>query len=235
MEISGMHRRLAAILTADVIGYSRLVSEDEAGTLDRVRKLRKELIEPAVEAHEGRIVKPVGDGLLAEFVSAVEAVRCAVEIQRALGLANGGFGAGPPLQLRIGVNLGDVFAEGGDIHGAGVDIAARMEGLAEPGGICITRTVLGQIKGRVDVAFEDLGEIEVEDIPQPVHVFRVLLDPNAAKRPSAAAVETPWHRQWPMLALAVALIAFLVSAGLWLFASQPVPPDPEVFPLPDRT
>ena len=227
MEVSGMHRRLAAILTADVIGYSQLVSEDEAGTLDRLRKLRKELIEPAVDAHEGHIVKPVADGLLAEFVSAVEAVRCAVQIQRALGLANGAFGPGPPLRLRIGVNLGDVFAEGGKI---------RTEDLADPGGICITRTVLGQIKGRVDVAYEDLGEFEIANIPQPVHVFRVLLDPDAAKRTSAVAGTKPWYANWPMLALGLALFAFLVSAGLWLFAHnpvvEPVAPATMDFPLP---
>jgi class 3 adenylate cyclase len=213
VEFSGMHRRLAAILTADVVGYGGLMSEDEAGTLDRVLRLRQELIEPAVAAHEGRIVKPMGGGLLAEFVSAVEAVSCAVEIQRALAEPESDSGA-PPLQLRIGVNLGDVLDEGGDIHGDGVNIAARMEGLADPGGICITRTVLGQVRSQVDIAFEDLGEIEVKNIPQPVHVYRVLLDPNAASREALAASEKPWHRQWQALALGVAAIAFLASAGL---------------------
>ncbi|MEE8280484.1 MAG: adenylate/guanylate cyclase domain-containing protein [Alphaproteobacteria bacterium] len=237
MEDSGMHRRLAAILTADVVGYSRLMSEDESGTLDRVRRLRQELIEPAVAAHEGHIVKFMGDGLLAEFGSAVEAVSCAVEIQRALAEPESESGA-PPLQLRIGVNLGDVFAEGGDIHGDGVNVAARMKGLADPGGICIARTVFGQVRGRDDVAFEDLGEIEVENIPQPVHVLRVLLDPNAALRGAPASGEKSWHRQWQALALGVAAIAFLASAGLWLFARGPVidPASPErmAFPLPDK-
>ena len=237
MEDSGMHRRLAAILTADVVGYGGLMSEDEADTLDRVLRLRQELIEPAVAAHEGRIVKPMGDGLLAEFVSAVEAVSCAVKIQRALAEPESDSGA-PPLQLRIGVNLGDVLDEGGDIHGDGVNIAARMEGLADPGGICITRTVLGQVRSQVDVAFEDLGEIEVKNIPQPVHVYRVLLDPNAASREALAAGEKPWYRQWQALALGVAAIAFLASAGLWLFARGPVidPASPErmAFPLPDK-
>jgi len=232
-----MHRRLAAILTADVVGYSGLMSEDEAGTLDRVLRLRQELIEPSVAAHEGRIVKLMGHGLLAEFVSAVEAVSCAVEIQRALAEPESDSGA-PPLQLRIGVNLGDVLAEGGDIYGDGVNIAARMEGLADPGGICITRTVLGQVRGRADVAFEDLGEIEVKNIPQPVHVYRVLLDPNAASREALTAGEKPWYRQWQALALGVAAIAFLASAGLWLFARGPViePASPErmAFPLPDK-
>ncbi len=238
MEVSGMHRRLAAILTADVVGYSRLMSEDEAGTLDRVRRLRQELIEPAVAAHEGRIVKLMGDGLLAEFVSVVDAVRCAVEIQRARGEPESESGAQPPLQLRIGVNLGDVLATDGDIYGDGVNIAARLEDLAEPGGICITRTVLGQVRGQVDVAFEDLGEIVVKNIPQPVHVFRVLLDPDAASREALAASEKPWYRQWQALALGVAAIAFLASAGLWLFARGPVielaSPERMAFPLPDK-
>ena len=235
MEVTGMHRRQAAILTADVIGYGRLVSEDEAGTHDRLQKLHKELIEPAVDAHEGRIVKPAGDGVLAEFVSAVEAVRCAVEIQRALDIPNGAFGAGPPLQLRIGVHLGGVLAEGGGLRGDGVKVAARLEGLAEPGGICITRTVLGQVKGQVDVAFEDMGEIEIEDIPQPVHVFQVLLDPNAAKRQAGVADGKPWYRQVPALILGLALFAFLVSASLWLLSVYSLPPEPETLPLPDWT
>lgn len=217
-----MHRRLAAVLTADVVGYDRLVNEDEAATLGRVRRLRQELVEPAVAAHEGRIVRPLGNRLLAEFVSAVEAVRCAAKIQRALAEPGGASGAQPPLQLRIGVNLGDVLAEGGDIRGDGVDIAEHLEQLAQPGGICIARTVLGQVRGRVDVAFEDLGRFDVENIPQPVHVFRVLLDPDAARRQASDTERTPWYRQWPMLVLVLAVLAFLFSAGLWLFARSPV-------------
>ena len=232
-----MHRRLAAILTADVVGYSGLMREDEAGTLERVRQLLRELIEPSVTAHEGRIVKLMGDGLLAEFVSVVEAVRCAVAIQRALAEAEEEDDA-PPLKLRIGVNLGDVIAEGGDIYGDGVNIAARMEGLADPGGICITSTVLGQVRGRLDVAFEDLGEIEVKNIPEPIHVFRVLLDPNAAARPAPVRRDKPWYRQAPALALGIAALAFLASAGLWLFASgptiEPAAPERMAFPLPDK-
>jgi class 3 adenylate cyclase len=217
-----MHRRLAAILTANVVGYGRLVSEDEAGTLERIRRLRTELIEPAVADREGRIVKPLGDRLLAEFGSAVEAVRCAVEIQRALAKPDSAFGGQPACTLRLAVNLGDVFAEGGDIRGDGVNIAARLVDQAEPGGICITRTVLGQVKGRLDVAFEDLGEIDIDNIPEPVHVYRVLLDPNAARRQQPGGGGKPWFRQWPMLVLGLAVLAFLVSAGLWLFARNPV-------------
>lgn len=216
-----MHHRLAAILSADVVGYGHLIREDEAGTRERLRHLGRELIEPAVAAHEGRIVKPIGDGLLAEFVSAVEAVRCAVAIQRALTRPDSSVGGTAPLQLRVGVNLGGVHAEGGDIHGVGVDIAARMEDLVAPGGVCITSTVLAQVRGRVDVAFEDLGAIEIANVPQPVHVFRVLLDPKAGRDKAADAGGSPWFRQWPMWVLALAAVAFLLSAGLWLFARNP--------------
>jgi adenylate cyclase len=217
-----MHRRLAAILSADLVGYSRLVSEDEAGTRERLRMLGRELIEPAVAAHEGRIVKPMADGLLAEFVSAVEAARCAVEIQRALATRYGAFGQGALSRLRIGVNLGHVFTEGGDMRGDGVTIAAGVMDLAEPGGICITSTVLPQVRNRIDVAFEDLGEIEIENVPQPVHVFRVLLDADAVGRQAPGAGVKPWYRQWSTLILVLAVLAFLVSAGLRLFAHNPV-------------
>ena len=216
-----MHRRLAAVLSADVVGYDRLVRDDEADTLARLARLNTELIEPAVAAHEGRIVKPLGDSLLAEFVTAVEAVRCAVEVQRTLAALDGDLDQSAPIELRMGVNLGDVHSEGGDITGDGVRIAARMEHLVEPGGLCITSTVLGQVRGRVDVAYEDLGRIEVEGIPGPVHVFRVLLDPNAVRQATPRTGQKPWFRQWPMLVLILAAMAFLVSAGLWLFARNP--------------
>lgn len=232
-----MHRRLAAIVSAEVVGYGHLIREDEAGTRERLQRLEQELIEPAVAAHEGRIVKPIGDGLLAEFVSAVEAVRCAVAIQRALARPAGGLGRTAPLELRVGVNLGDVHAEGGDIRGVGVDIAARLADLVAPGGVCITSTVLAQVRGRVDVAFEDRGAIELADLPQPVHVFRVLLDPTAALETAADAGGKRWVHQWPALILALAAVAFLFSAGLWLFAHNPArePVAPERFgpPPPD--
>jgi adenylate cyclase len=139
-----MHRRLAAILAADVVGYSRLMGEDETGTLAVLRAHREELIEPKVAAHEGRVVKLMGDGILAEFPSAVEAVRCAAEVQRAMAERNADVPEEQQMQFRIGVNLGDVIEEGDDIYGDGVNVAARLEGLAEPGGICLSSTVLGK-------------------------------------------------------------------------------------------
>lgn len=223
-----MHRRLAAVLTAGVVGGDG--STGESASSDRLRRLRAELIEPAVAAHEGRIVEDRGSELLAEFVTAVEALRCAVEIQRTICESGSAFQAPPPPQFRMAVNLGDVFAEGGAIRGDGVAIARRIEHLARPGGICITRTVLGQVKGQVDIAFEDLGAIEVENFPEPVHVFEVLLDPDALRRQAAVPKGKAWYRQWPTLALGLAVFAFLLSAGLWLFARgpaiEPLPPPP---------
>ena len=193
MEHSGMHRRLAAVLTASLVGGTDSTdgpTGDSTGS-NRLRELRVGLIEPAVAAHEGRVVEnlgagDLGAGMLAEFVTAVEALRCAIDIQRALRESGDGLGKPPPLQFRLAENLGDVFAEGGAIRGDGVAIARRIEHLARPGGICITRTVLGQVKGQVGVAFEDLGAIEVKNIPEPVHVFEVLLDPDARHRQAAA-------------------------------------------------
>jgi adenylate cyclase len=135
-----LQRRLAAILSADVVGYSRLMGVDEAGTLSRLNNLRRELIDPAIAAHSGRIVKLMGDGALVEFASAVDAVACAIEIQRQVGKHNADCSEADPIRFRIGVNVGDIIIEGEDILGDGVNIAARVEGIAEPGGVCISNT-----------------------------------------------------------------------------------------------
>ncbi len=168
-----MERRLAAILAADVVGYSRLMGEDEAGTLAALKAHREELIGPRIAARRGRIVKLIGDGILAEFASAVEAVECAVEIQKAMAERNADLPGERQLAFRIGINLGDVVVEGDDLYGDGVNIAARLEGLANPGGICIARNVFNQVKGKVDFEFEDLGAQQVKNIAEPVHVFQV--------------------------------------------------------------
>jgi adenylate cyclase len=169
-----IQRRLAAILAADVIGYNRLMGEDEAGTLDSVRAHREALIEPKIAEHEGRIVKLMGGGLLAEFPSAVEAVQCAAEIQRSLGERNAGMPEEKRITYRIGINIGDVIVEGDDIYGDGVNVAARMEGLAEPGGIYVARNVFNQVKSKVELNFEDMGEQRVKNISEPIRVFRVV-------------------------------------------------------------
>ena len=174
---SGQHqrveRRLVAILAADVAGYSRLIEADEEGTLGRLRALRAETIDPRIAAHKGRIVKTTGDGLLVEFSSVVDAVRCAAEMQAAMAESNAPLPPDRRIDFRIGVHQGDIVVEDDDIFGDGVNIAARLEGLAEPGGICISARVREDAGGRLDLAFEDLGEQALRNISRPVRVFRV--------------------------------------------------------------
>jgi TolB-like protein/class 3 adenylate cyclase len=169
-----MERRLAAILAADVVGYSRLMGEDEAGTLDALKALRKELVAPEIERHKGRVVKLMGDGLLAEFGSVVEAVACAAAIQSAMPERNADRAPERKVQLRIGINLGDVIVEGRDIYGDGVNVAARLEALADPGGICISATAHATVDGKLDLAFEDIGEQHVKNIAKPIGVYRLV-------------------------------------------------------------
>jgi adenylate cyclase len=165
-------RRLAAILAADVAGYSRLMGADEEGTHHRLRAHFAQLVEPKISEHKGRTVKNTGDGLLAEFASVVDAVRCAAEIQRAMIDCEAGLPEDRRIRFRIGINLGDVIAEDNDIFGDGVNVAARLEALAEPGGICISRTVRDQIRDKLPYSFEDLGEQSVKNIARPVRVYR---------------------------------------------------------------
>jgi adenylate cyclase len=164
-------RRLAAILAADVAGYSRLMAADEEGTHERLQAHLRELVDPKIKEHRGRIVKSTGDGLLAEFSSVVDAVRCAVKTQRAMIDRNADTPEDKRIIFRIGVNLGDVIVEPEDIFGDGVNIAARLEALAEPGGICISRVVRDQVRDRLDYKFEDMGEQEVKNIARPVRVY----------------------------------------------------------------
>jgi adenylate cyclase len=173
--LSQEHRRLAAILAADVAGYSRLMAADESGTLVRLRTLRAEVIQPKVSQFHGRVVGSAGDSLLIEFVSVVNAVRCAVEVQEGLADRNAKLPKEKRMEFRMGVNLGDVIAEGDTIHGDGVNIAARLEKLAEPGGVCIGRNVYEQVKGKLSYTYTDLGERLVHNIPEPVQAYRVTL------------------------------------------------------------
>jgi adenylate cyclase len=171
-----LERRLAAIFAADLVGYSRLMGEDEAGTLERLKSLHNELVQPKIEERKGRIVKLMGDGLLAEFPSVVEAVQCAVEIQQSIIGRETELTQERRIRLRIGVNLGDIIVEGSDIYGDGVNVAARLEALADPGGICVSGTVFDHVKGKVDLDFADLGEQQVKNIDQPVRIYRITLD-----------------------------------------------------------
>src|SRR6516225_5084641 len=166
-------RRLAAILAADVAGYSRLMGADDEGTLERLKALRRELLDPKIAEHHGRIVKTTGDGLLVEFASVVDAVRCAVAVQQAMPERNTSIAAESYIELRVGINLGDVIVEGDDLYGDGVNIAARIEALADPGGVFVSNTVHDQVRDRLPFVFEDLGEQQVKNIARPVRVYRV--------------------------------------------------------------
>ena len=175
MERAGqarVERRLAAILAADVAGYSRLMGADEEGTLAALKAIRRELADPKVKEHRGRIVKTTGDGLLVEFPSVVDAVRCAVEVQEGMAERNAEVAGEKRIEFRIGINLGDIIRDGRDIFGDGVNIAARLEARAEARGICISRVVHDQVRDKLDLAFEDMGEQQVKNIARPVRVHR---------------------------------------------------------------
>jgi len=178
-------RRLAAILAADVAGYSRLMGADEEGTLERLKALRRELVDPKIAEHNGRIVKTTGDGLLVEFPSVVDAVRCAVDVQQAMPERNMGVGEDRRVEWRIGVNLGDVIVEGDDIIGDGVNIAARLEGVAEPGGVCISEDAFRQVRGKIDAEFDDIGEQNLKNIARPLRLYRVFPEKPAETRAPA--------------------------------------------------
>src|SRR6266404_8434885 len=165
-------RRLTAILAADVAGYSRLMGADEEGTHERLKAHLRELVDPKIKEHRGRTVKTAGDGFLADFSSVVDAVRCAVDMQRGMAERNASVAATERIEFRIGINLGDVIVEEHDIFGDGVNIAARLETLAEPGGICISRVVRDQVRDRLDYTFEDFGEQHVKNIARPVRIYR---------------------------------------------------------------
>ena len=189
MVKEGATRKLAAILAADVVGFSRLVGVDEEGTLARLRSYRTALIDPTIEKHHGRIVNTAGDGILAAFHSVVDAVRAALELQTALNARNDTTPDERRMDLRIGINMGDVVEQDNDLLGDGVNIAARLEGLAEPGGICLSRAARDQVRDRLDVTLEDMGEIGVKNTARPVRVFRIPIDKQLTK--------TPLERQSP--------------------------------------
>jgi adenylate cyclase len=179
MSKEHLQGRLAAILSADVVGYSRLMGLDEAGTLSRLNAMRRELIDPTTLAHSGRIVKLMGDGALVKFASAVDAVACAIEIQRQVRERVAGGAEANPIQFRIGINVGDIIIEGDDIHGDGLNIAARIEGIAEPGGISISEDAWRQVQGKVAASFIDAGEQTLKNITRPMRVYRLDLTPKA--------------------------------------------------------
>ncbi len=197
-----VERRLAAILAADIAGYSRLMGVDEEGTLAAIKAVRAELTGPTVAKHRGRIVKTTGDGALVEFASVVDAVRCAVDVQQGMTERNTGVLADKRIEFRIGINLGDIIIDEDDIFGDGVNVAARLEALAEPGGICVSRVVRDQVRDKLDIAFDDMGEQQVKNIARPVRVFRVgpqaagLQSPHPAPPPPAGEGSARSARVW---------------------------------------
>jgi class 3 adenylate cyclase/TolB-like protein/tetratricopeptide (TPR) repeat protein len=213
------HRRLAAIVSVDVVGYSRLMGADESGTLAALKAHRRELIDPKIAEHDGRIVKTTGDGVLLEFSSVVDAVRCAVEVQRGMAERNAGVDPDKRLDFRIGINVGDIIIDGDDIFGDGVNVAARLEALADPGGICVSRNVRDQVLDKLSFAFEDLGAQEVKNIARPVDVYRVSLDADAPARAVPRPAQPPTRlakRGWrPVHALVAAAVLVGVGIGGW--------------------
>jgi len=224
-----MERRLAAILAADVVGYSRIMEQDEEGTFTRVGARRKELFEPKIAQHKGRIFKLMGDGLLAEFGSVVDAVECAVELQREMAARNAGVPEDQRIECRIGVNLGDVIIEDGDCYGEGVNIAARLETLAEPGGLCVAEVVVKQVDRKVDVQFQSMGKHVVKNIAEPVSAYRALLGTGVAKR-SVRAAPAGWPRR--RLAIpAIAAMALIAVGGVtawYVYSGNQWPSGPPV-------
>src|ERR1051326_6249776 len=227
-------RRLAAILAADMVGYSRLMRADEEGTHERFKLHRNELIFPKIREHHGRIVKYTGDGMLAEFPSIVEAMLCAVEVQCGMSRRNRGVAEDERISLRIGVNLGDVIAEPEDIYGDGVNIAARLEALAEPDGICVSQTVYEQVRDKLPYPFEDLGQLAVKNIVRPVHAFALGAKAIAAlplpempppPLPSAASIEASRGAFAPRLSIVVLPFANLSGDPGQLYLADAITDD----------
>src|SRR5258708_6922743 len=223
-------RRLTAILAADVAGYSRLMGADEEGTHERLKAHLGQLVDPKIREHRGRTVKNTGDGLLAEFASVIDAVRCAVEVQRGMIDREPEVPDERRIRFRIGINLGDVIAEEDDIYGDGVNIAARLEALAEPGGICISRVVRDQIRDKLPYPFEDRGDQSVKNIARSVRVFA--LRPEAVAELPAASAPAPASRRrriFPVATSAVAAAALVIAVTAWWFwpatRSSPTPPE----------
>jgi len=214
-------RRLATILVADIVGYSRLMEVDEEGTITRQKLCRETVIDPTIAEHNGRIFKTTGDGLMVEFQSSVDAALCAVEFQRGVTAQQGAVPENRRITYRIGINLGDIVIEGDDVLGDGVNVAARLEALAEPGGICLSDVVFKSIRGKLDVGFADLGPQKVKNISEPVLAYKVLLDPEAAG--TVIAAKPKLSRHWPTAALTVALVLVL-AIGVWW---RPWAPDVE--------
>ncbi|MGD9241606.1 MAG: adenylate/guanylate cyclase domain-containing protein, partial [Desulfobacterales bacterium] len=238
MADEGFKRKLAAILSADVEGYSRLMDDDEEATV-RTLKTYRTAINDLVQQYRGRIVDSPGDNILAEFGSVVDAVNCAVEIQRELSERNAELAYNRKMEFRIGVNLGDVIEDDGNIYGDGVNIAARVESMAEAGGICISGRAYDQVLNKLGLEYENLGEHQVKNISVPIRVYRVLSYPGAAAHRAVQAKET-LGRKWRKIAISAAVVVVIaVGLGIWQFymrrpAIEPASSENMAFPLPDK-
>src|SRR5207253_1189202 len=208
MSEERVERRLAAILAADVAGYSRLMGVDEEGTLAALKAIRRDLFDLKIKEHRGRIVKTTGDGVLVEFASVVDAVRCAVEVQRDMAERNADVPADKRIEFRVGINVGDIISDDNDIYGDGGNVAARLEALAEPGGICVSRVVRDQIRDKLPYPFEDKGEQSVKNIARSVRVFALRPEAIAELPVRSMPAGPPRHRRSvPWAAVAAALAA----------------------------
>lgn len=228
---NAVQRKLSAVFAADVVGYSRLMGLDEVGTRAALRAILDDIVTPSLDAHQGRLVKLMGDGVLAEFASVVDAVNCAVAIQAATEERAAALPEDKRIRLRIGVNIGDIIIEGDDIFGDGVNIAARLEGLADPGGVCVSRTVVDHVGDRSGIAFDDIGEIEVKNIVAKVHAFRVVPLGTVS---SARRHQT--HRRFAMPVMVLVVLALVIAGvGWWMTRPDFTPADPAAMaaPLPD--
>ena len=208
-----VQRRLAAILSADVVGYSRLMGIDETGTLARLKAMRRDFFDPLIAAHSGRIFKLMGDGALVEFASAVDAVTCAIEVQKQVQEHNAGSHEDSRIQFRIGINVGDIIVEGDDIYGDGVNVAARIQALADPGGIYISRGAAEQVRDKVPIKIETRGEQTVKNIARPIEVFCIIAEERDAVAVAVHKSET--HVQTPMITdkPAIAVLPFVNMSG----------------------
>ncbi|HEY1454043.1 MAG TPA: adenylate/guanylate cyclase domain-containing protein, partial [Roseiarcus sp.] len=215
-------RKIAAILVADVVGYSRLAGADEDRTLSRLRGLRSDLIDPAIAVHHGRVVKRTGDGILIEFRSVVDAVRCAIEVQSGLIERNVGVPPERRIEFRVGIHLGDVVEEAdGDLMGDSVNIAARLEGICKPGAICLSEQAYWQVKGRLDLRVSDLGPVQLKNIAEPIRVYSLEVGEPAQPKPAPLAELAARKRRSMLapLAAGVAALLVLVAGGGWWFLS----------------
>jgi TolB-like protein/class 3 adenylate cyclase len=239
MATEGFKRKLAAIFSADVAGYSRLMGQAEAATVETITAYRGVMSE-LIKQHRGRVIDSPGDNLLAEFSSVVDAMQCALAVQKELQARNAGLPEDRRMQFRLGINLGDVIEEEGRIYGDGVNIAARLEALASPGGICISKTAFEHIESKLPLGYEYLGEQTVKNIPKPVGAYRVLMDPRVtvAEKPETKSVPV---RRMPVFIGAAAVLALALATGVWYFYLRPAQPPIETasveemaFPLPDK-